>query len=117
MFIDLWQHSKTQRVYFEVRSPILMVPASTPTALSTFYREVLYVNDVLYAVAFSLYRTNQGEEWLYLFTRREALDLSPVEASALIEHVGNYGCDHYLHFKSFFENPPASSDPPTSGPA
>jgi hypothetical protein len=86
LWIDVWEIEQENRPYFQVMAPIAKVPSDVSPA---FYRELLELNQQLFAVAFAI---RDGD--LVLRVIRETAGLDADEALAMITRVGNYAVQH-----------------------
>ncbi|MBI3142200.1 MAG: YbjN domain-containing protein [Bacteroidetes bacterium] len=85
--IDLWEvEAQDGKVVFQVQAPIITLPTH---GLAELYRELLEINYLLYANAFSIV-----EQTVYLKTMRDASGLKEKEIGQMVEFCGFYA-EHY----------------------
>lgn len=85
--IDLWEvPEQDDKIVFQVQAPVLKIAENAPAG---FYKDVLGINFVLYAVAFAAV-----DGTLYLKTMRDAADMKHADVVSSIEHAGFYA-EHY----------------------
>lgn len=85
--IDLWEvEEQDGKVVFQVQAPIMALPQE---GLTELYRELLEINYLLYANAFSIV-----EQTVYLKTMRDADGLKEKEITQMVEFCGFYA-EHY----------------------
>lgn len=85
VWIDLFWSKQNNEAYFQVMAPIMEIPPQV-SVQNELFKDLLEINDRLYAVSFSIYNN-----WVWLKTLREAEGMDPNEAVRLILRVGNYG--------------------------
>lgn len=86
---------KPERWYFQVMSPLLVVPDKNVEA---FYQSVLELNHTMYGS--SVCKKN---DWTYVMSLREADGLDQSEVNATVERVAFYCSDYLGKLKFKFE--------------
>jgi hypothetical protein len=86
VWIDCWYIEREKRAYYQVMSPIMQVP---PARQAELFKELLEINDKLFAVAFTVY-----DNWVWLKVIREADGMDANEAFGLMTRIGNYADDY-----------------------
>jgi len=89
IWVDLWYIESEDRTYFQVMSPIGMIPAE---GREDFYRELLDLNYQMIDVNFVSYK-----DGIYIKSIREVNFLTPEAMSLTINRVGYYGLLHEKH--------------------
>lgn len=106
VWIDLFWSERNNDAYFQVMAPIMEIPTEE-SIQREFFRELLAINDMLLAVAFTIYNN-----WVWLKTVREADGLDANEAVRLILRVGNYGEQYKNELLNKYHGPNPPQEPP-----